>query len=242
MIDADAIKEIKTMALEASEVKTINGLPYTAKKPTLVAPPEVEPIKMMSLSSLILFADKAELKPEVTAFHIESPTRVRIVSIGYNTFMQRQVLAVADVGDQVKNNFDYGSDHNLEEFIIALKSGFQETDNLNTLIDIVSQVLISEDDEIEDDGVSQKVSAKAGVHLKSKVELPNPVALKPFKSFPEVEIPDEKFVFRVSKRDRSYGSNKASFKLFGSKSMAWQLDCVEKIKSFLTEAGSLPVI
>lgn len=242
MIDGEGIEKIVGLTMKSLETKEIGGLPYLPVKPHLVAPPEVAPLNMMSLSSLVLFADKADLKPESNVFHIESPTRVRIVSIGYNTFMQRQCLGVADVTEQVSNNFDYGCEHNLEDFIIALKSGFQETENLNKIIEMVSQIRISDDDEIEDDGITQRVSAKAGIVLRSKIELPNPVELVPFRSFPEVELPPEKFVFRVSKRGDRYSDNKASFRLFKSKSMAWQLDCVEKIKTFLTDAGSLPVI
>lgn len=237
-MDAEVVDKIAALTMKGLETKDIDGLPYMPIQPHLVKPPEVDAIKMMSLSSLVLFVDKANIKPDGFMYHIAGPTRVRLVSIGYNKFMQRQTLGVADVTDQVENHFDYGHKYNLENFIIALKAGFQETDNLKRIIELCSKIRISDDDELEDDGITQTVSVKAGVTLKGKETVPNPVELVPFKTFPEITVPPEKFVFRVQKG----GYDKATFALYKSKSMAWEMYCVEQIKKFLVDASSLPVI
>ncbi len=181
--------------------------------------------------------EKETLKSENTIYHVKSPTEVDIISMGVDKHSRRTTYASADVGVHC-SQFDYGRGYSMEQFIVELQASFQLTDNRNKLINAVSRVSTKAESTIEDDGISQTVSGKAGVLLESKMELPNPIKLIPFKSFPEIEIPEESFVFRVSKNHRDY----VEFKLFNSSSMAWELDCVQQIKKFLRENTSSKVI
>lgn len=238
-MEKQSLEKIESLVKKSCEVKEIGGLPYVSQDHNLVSPPEVAPVNVMSLSSLVDFVEKVGLKNETHVYHVVSPTKVKVIGLGTNAFAQRELISIADVTRQVENNFNYGDGYSLEKFIIAVQGAFEKTENRDKLIDVCSQVRVAEDDEIEDDGVSQRVSAKAGVHLKSQITLPNPITLKPFKTFPEIEPPEESFVFRVQKDRHGRG---VEFKLFQSKSMAWEMNCVAKIKEYLKKTSRLHAI
>jgi len=50
----------------------------------------------------------------------------------------------------------------------------------------------------EDDGVSQTVTAKVGIVKEDQVRVPNPVTLRPYRTFPEIEQPEMQCVFRIA--------------------------------------------
>jgi hypothetical protein len=55
---------------------------------------------------------------------------------------------------------------------------------------------------IGDDGVSQAVVAKMGVATVANVKVPNPVVLKPYRTFVEVDQPESEFIFRMQSGPR----------------------------------------
>lgn len=79
---------------------------------------------------------------------------------------------------------------------------------------------------IGDDGVSQSVVAKMGVATVGNVKVPNPVLLKPYRTFVEVEQPESNFIFRMRK-----GPECALFEADGG---AWKLEAIDNIKEYLT--------
>lgn len=48
-----------------------------------------------------------------------------------------------------------------------------------------------------DDGVSQVATARSGVASVGKVVVPNPISLRPYRTFLEVEQQESDFVFRM---------------------------------------------
>ena len=78
-----------------------------------------------------------------------------------------------------------------------------------------------------DDGVSQKTTIKAGVEL-SDVIVPNPVALRPYRTFAEIEQPESNYVFRIMDNDRGPG-----FKLVEADGGLWKNATMNRIKEYL---------
>lgn len=238
MMDGKAIQEIKDMADKASAVKEVDGKKFSHLKMSPVLPPICEPVMVMSLDSLIDFSKIAIKTKENWMYQVHSPTMVEIICKSVDSYHQREVLASSDISDMVCS-FGFGDQYTLDKFMVAVQNNFMLTEQRQNLIDAVSRVSISDEDSIDDDGFTQTVTAKAGVTLKSKLALPNPVQLKAFKTFPEIEdqMPEDDFIFRVEK-----GHKTAYFKLFEPESMTWQLKCVAKIKEYLKNSNTLDVI
>jgi len=79
--------------------------------------------------------------------------------------------------------------------------------------------------------VSQAMTVKTGICEVKEAILPNPVTLQPFRTFPEIEQPESKFIFRARKGERT-----PSFALFEADGMAWESTAMLTIKEYLQEA------
>ena len=87
--------------------------------------------------------------------------------------------------------------------------------------------------ETKDDGVAQEVSTSRGVHVLSASRVPNPVFLKPFRTFLEVEQPESGFVLRM--KPGGPGQEKPQIALFECDGGRWEVQAVESIAAWLTE-------
>lgn len=239
MIGKEAIDKIEELSLGNAKIQQIEELPFAPSSYRLIKTPEVKSLDVMSLTSLIEFVKQSGLEVTAYMYHVLSPTEVHIVSKAVDKYSRRAQIACADVTKQMDSMFSYGRDHDLEEFIVGVQSAFERTENRDKLIDAVSSIRVGEEDRIEDDGFNQTVSSKAGAHLNTRVTLPNPIVLKPYKSFPEIAPVEESFIFRVSKARRK---EDLAFRLYAPSSMLWELDCVKKIKQFLDDSSTLPTI
>lgn len=125
------------------------------------------------------------------------------------------------------DNPDLPLDHwnQKEELIIALKSLFVHTEDVDYLLDLMSR--ISEESKVEniDNGVGQTIEAKRGIALKSTEPLKERVTLKPFRTFSEIEQPESEFIFRARE--------KAEFLLKNADGGAWKLEAKKYIKIYL---------
>ena len=137
------------------------------------------------------------------------------------------------------SNFPYGRFQPVENFIINLQSLFVQDENTATLLSFVGSVKNDSSVEQSDDGVSQKATVKQGISLAKNATVPNPVYLRPFRTFSEIEQPQSAFVFRLRKDD-SQGVTAALFEADGA---AWKHEAIASIQTFLTdELGDAPVI
>jgi len=93
--------------------------------------------------------------------------------------------------------------------------------------------LITEDEvkQLGDDGVSQSITVKGGVARRENVEVPNPVILAPYRTFPEIEQPESRFIFRMRT-----GPQAALYEADGG---AWRNEAMARIKDWLEEQLAL---
>ena len=87
--------------------------------------------------------------------------------------------------------------------------------------------LIEKGAEVQDNGISQMATVRDGVASLAQAKTPNPVTLRPYRTFNEVEQPASQFVFRINKL-----ANLALFEADGGK---WKLEAVKNIASYLTK-------
>ena len=81
--------------------------------------------------------------------------------------------------------------------------------------------------EYGDDGVTQKATVRQGIASKTDAVVPNPVKLKPYRTFTEVAQPVSDFIFRM-REDR--GITCALFEADGG---AWKNAAMKSIKEYL---------
>lgn len=137
------------------------------------------------------------------------------------------------------SNFPYGRFQPIENFIINLQSLFVQDEQTAALLGFIGSVKNDSSVEQSDDGVSQKATVKQGISLAKNATVPNPVYLKPFRTFSEIDQPQSAFVFRLRKDERE-GVTAALFEADGA---AWKHEAIASIQTFLTdELGDAPVI
>ena len=129
-------------------------------------------------------------------------------------------------------NFKFGTWHELEVFIIELMGMFAESSDKSDIISILSNLANTNVIENHDDKFSQSLQIKTSITTKAQVEIKNPVLLKPFRTFREVEQPASNFILRYKNQ-----SNSIIAALFEADGGAWQIDAIANIKTWLKAAA-----
>ncbi len=82
-----------------------------------------------------------------------------------------------------------------------------------------------------DNGVSQQITARKGISLSYNAKMPNPVTLRPYRTFPEVEQPASSFVFRAQG-----DGNGVALALFEADGKAWKHQAIVSIRDYFLAA------
>lgn len=190
--------------------------------------PAAEPIKMNTLSSLVDYIkNRIDTMPERMIIHVVSPEEVKLFSC-LNDNREREHLV--DVRAQVPA-FRYETFIDHESFCINVQAKFlddPETDKA-ILLQFAGTVEQGSVAEYGDDGVTQKATVRTGIASKTEAVVPNPVKLRPYRTFVEVEQPLSEFIFRM-KQDKYDGINCAIFEADGG---AWKIAAMKSIKEYL---------
>lgn len=126
------------------------------------------------------------------------------------------------------SRFPFDSYMDLETFNIMLQSRFLDTEDRAKLLALTANVVDESVSTYGDDGTSQKTTVKSGVTSVAEVKVPNPVTLKPFRTFAEAEQPESKFVFRMRK-----GSDGVTAALIEADGGAWKVQAIRNIAEYL---------
>lgn len=111
-----------------------------------------------------------------------------------------------------------------ENAIIEIRSLYIPTQDTQYLIQLLSSVSSESKVTSSDNGVTQKVEAKAGIALNTLVEVKPRVTLKPFRTFIEVEQPESEFLLRVS--------DKGEIGLFPADGGVWKLEATRNVAGY----------
>ena len=185
----------------------------------------VSPLEITTLTGFIdyIIANVDGLDLSETLIVIDDEACVSLISVP-NKDRRREgyMRAVA-----VVPSHEWGYWTGNEKFIIGLQAMFAESPDRETLMKYVGNIQEDEAVHLMDDGVSQKIATKAGVANVANVILPNPVVLRPYRTFQEIEQVESKFIFRVRK-----GGECALFEADGGE---WTIRCRRAIKDYLKE-------
>ena len=186
------------------------------------------PLTACSLTSLLDYlAERSEELRESMIVHVESPTKVRLLS-GLIKERRREELFCVET---YPNGFQFDRYYNQEDFVINMQTAFRQTDETKLILAVAGNVENKTVSNYGDDGTSQKATISRGIAGKADVEVPNPVRLQPYRTFLEVEQPESKFVFRISE-DRD---GVPMFKLVEADGGLWKYDAVNAIKEYLRD-------
>ena len=186
-------------------------------------------LKTSTLSSIVdYFAgdpDKVFDRDKKYIIRIVDPERV-LVESAVSDEMNRDGLLQVDAF--TPERFAYDRYMDLEFFNIQLQSRFEYTDDLGRLLALTANVVDETVKSYGDNGVSQTATVKSGVTSVADVIVPNPVTLKPFRTFSEAKQPESKFVFRLRKDDD--GVTAALIEADGG---AWKVQAMQNIAAYL---------
>jgi hypothetical protein len=159
--------------------------------------------------------------------HVGSPTEVSLVSRTLER-AKRATYVKATVMDRSAGFF--GVWHDTLDATIKLQSVFEEQGQKAEVLRIVGAVAVEAEIQNRDDGRSQAVATRAGVKvlLGDMVDVPNPVVLAPFRTFPEIVQPASPFIFRMEKH-----GDKPKIGFFEADGGEWKLDAVAAIAGWL---------
>lgn len=204
-----------------------------ATREQLFLPPterEVKTLNLSTLTGIVAFLNKDVdlLSAEQLFLHVEDSDQVDLYGFApADGFGQRhRYLTSLFQG----NKFPYGSWINQEQFILNLHTMFVRDmdDDLNELLETVSNVVASAEVESGDDGISQQVQTKKKVTV-SRTTLKNPITLTPMRTFHEITQPSSPFAFRVRKREE----NEVEFCLAEADNSAWKREAKDAIATWL---------
>lgn len=190
--------------------------------------PVIEELTVHTLTGLIGYAaNRLQIPADQIMLHVVSPTEVRMIGQmeGEDKEYRRPTFMVAEA---IPPKFRFNDYLDLESFTVALMTMFERSLARDELATLSAQIREAEMRETRDDGVSQEVTTKSGVHMMERTKLPNPVLLRPFRTFSEVEQPESEFILRI----RGSGGG-PSIGLFEADGGRWRLDAIENIATFL---------
>lgn len=184
-----------------------------------------EPIKMTTLSGLVDYIKaKIDFMADRMLVQVVSPTEVRLISMLDGDRKRECLVEVhADIPE-----FAYGKFMDSEAFLIGIRSKFIPNDDTEAILRFAGTVQCGTVAKYGDDGISQSATVSKGIAGKETELVPNPVRLRPYRTFTEVQQPESEFVFRMKDYDSS-----VTCAIFEADGGAWKREAMKNIKNHL---------
>lgn len=228
----EALQYIARLAQDSQEIvtKEIDGDIYTKGDAKRIEFDKVRSVELNQLRSVVDYVrdclNHCDFK---VPFIVNVSHNEVIVSSALDSRLDRNYLCIAK---PLLPRIIFNQFMDMESFVIQLKTCFEDTENLNRLVSIVSSITDESTVSMQDDGFGLTVSQISGTTIKSKENLQiNPIVrLAPYRTFAEVEQPQSRFLLRV--RD---GGQMALHEADGG---MWKLEAQDNISLYLRNALS----
>lgn len=184
-----------------------------------------EYIGMSTLSGLVDYI-KAGVDDMADSMLVQvvSPTEVRLISkLDFDRKRECLVKVKAEVPE-----FSYGRFIGTEAFLIGIRSKFIQNEGAEAILRFAGTVENGTVASYGDDGVSQTATVRKGIASKETALVPNPVKLRPFRTFTEVTQPESEFIFRMKDYDGDI-----TCAIFEADGGAWKREAMKNIKNHL---------
>lgn len=206
-----------------------DGRMFTTQKVSPVLEAETVPLKVRTLEGVLDYIGAEKLNPAGVFVQVEDHKNVWLYSNLYGTEKQRDIHIKAEAYD-IKHRF--GESLPLDTFLTYIQAGFVQDENTALLLRALGNIVDETAVEYADDGVTQQVTARTGITRREIVKLPNPIALRPYRIFPDIEQPEGLFVLRVQKQGEAI-----MCALHEADGGAWKNRAVASIKKWFLDAG-----
>ncbi|EAC8350576.1 hypothetical protein [Listeria monocytogenes] len=218
------------------EVVTVEDRKWIDTDLTEVKDPLATKLCISTLTGLVDYIQSNFDGQENWMVHVVSPTQVELLG-SLNKQQSRNKFVCAEA---IIPNFAYDSFYDTETLNIKLQSMFLTTMDRDIILQAIGNISEESVKNTGDDGISQVVEIRQGIK-KSDVLVPNPVTLKPIRTFSEVEQPSSQFVFRM--KDGPKGA------VFEADGKSWRNEAILNIANYLKlalvkemEAGQVHII
>ncbi|MDQ8820615.1 hypothetical protein RFF58_06145 [Streptococcus ruminantium] len=229
---SENIKEALEYVVElaSNEEKIIaarNGKLYYDEKVHYLKELDTRPIPprlyLNTLDSLVdyLKTDLDQLGNKRVLVIVESPKEVTVYEELDKEANRATLVTVKSMAPDIR----FGQYEEASDFNIMLQSKFADAEDRGTVLEFASALKIDNGTEIVDNGISQTATIKTGVASLGQAKAPNPVTLRPYRTFAEVEQPASQFIYRINK-----AGYMALFEADGGK---WKLDAINNIADYL---------
>lgn len=182
-------------------------------------------IEMSTLSGLVDYI-KAGVDDMADSMLVQvvSPTEVRLISkLDFDRKRECLVKVKAETPD-----FAYDRFIDTEAFLIGVRSKFIQNEGAEAILKFAGTVENGTVASYGDDGVSQTATVRKGIASRETALIPNPVKLRPFRTFTEVTQPESEFVFRMKECD-----GYVACAIFEADGGAWKREAMKNIKNHL---------
>lgn len=187
--------------------------------------PIAPPIQISTLTSLVDYIKGNIDKLDLTQNFVNIRTSKKaVLTSALNKDVNRVCSVVADAYTPY---IEFNTYYDSESFNILLQSSFQQNEDRDIILKVVGNLQETAVKTVGDDGVSQSVVISSGIANVENVKVPNPVVLRPYRTFLEIEQPCSKFIFRMKE-----GGSCALFEADGG---MWEIEAKQSIKYYLEE-------
>jgi hypothetical protein len=219
MIDKSFLEKIEQ--LSGQQITVFQDRLYSNKNLNMLTPPQAAAFSVSSLSAIIDFCgDEMELGQHV--LHVSGCAEVCLYGAINSDFRRRELFVKSTA---ITGEFQFGRFHKVDEFIIALQAQFVQDETTAAILKLVGNMTRVSEVGTKDDGMTQRVEAKAGLAKVESISVPNPVRLAPYRTFIEVPQPYSNFVLRLNANHECA--------LFEADGGAWRIESMKNVKDFL---------
>jgi hypothetical protein len=218
----------KILGLAKPEIIELDGKKYCKDNLKHITNPDYRPdnLDIHTLTGIVDYVKQniENIDTSELFLHIENYDSVKL----YGKFegeTSKRTLFLSSTLDNY-NRFPFGQYLNSEQFLINLQTLFVPSEELDVIKGIAAGIKKQDNTEVQDNGISQTVALKTGVHLAENVKIPNPINLQPHRTFREIAQPASSFIFRIR------AERMPECALYEADGSVWKLDAMEKIKAY----------
>jgi len=198
--------------------------------------PMPETLEIQSLQGLVDYIGFQKIEASTHALFVHAHDKVALRSVILHPESQRDCQIIAKL-DSITQQF--GQNMSTESFIVWLQSRFCASPERDKVMKLVGNITAGAEVQVQDDGVTQRATVRAGVTRQEQVDCPNPVNLRPFATFNEVEQPERPFILRIKTAGKDEPVMAALHEADGG---AWQVTARANIAAWLRGKVDIPVI
>lgn len=201
-----------------------------------------DPVELATLSGLIEFvnANKDGIALNEALIQVEDEATVTFYSKTKGLHLKRAPYAAVNGRKLFEEQHSIGRWQDHEAFVIWVQSEFVDTPERSQLLRFVGNVSDENVKTSIEDGVTQVATVRSGVSaaLRAEAGFTNPVKLRPYRTFREIEQPESSFIFRMKK-----GSSGLIMALFQADGSGWKLKALDSIREHIqAHVKDIPVI